>query len=98
MLAVNGACCRGNLCLITFTGISGARFARELAALVCVYGKPDCYVSENGTEFTSGAILKWAGENDMNWHYMEPEKLQQSGFIESSNGSLGGQLLTSRRY
>jgi transposase len=32
------------------TSISGARVARELDALVRVYGKPDCIVSDNGTE------------------------------------------------
>ena len=44
------------------TSLSGARVARELDALVRVYGKPACIVSDNGTEFTSRAILKWAGD------------------------------------
>jgi putative transposase len=65
-----------------------ARVARELDALVRVYGKPACIVSDNGTEFTSRAILKWAGENDVHWHCIEPGKPQQDGFIESFNGSL----------
>jgi putative transposase len=43
--------------------------ARELDALVRVYGKPACIVSDNGTEFTSKAILKWANENGVEWHY-----------------------------
>jgi putative transposase len=37
--------------------------ARELDALVRIYGKPACTVSDNGTEVTSKAILKWANEN-----------------------------------
>ena len=49
-----------NLTLIADTSISGARVARELDALVRIYGKPGCIVSDNGTEFTSKAILKWA--------------------------------------
>ena len=60
ILAVNNDCCRENLCLVSDTSISGARVARELDALVRVYGKPFCSVSDNGTEFTSRAILKWA--------------------------------------
>ena len=70
------------------TSISGARLARELDALVRVYGKPACIVSDNGTEFTRRAILKWAGDNGVDWHCIDPGKPQQSGFIESFNGSL----------
>ena len=58
ILAVNDDCCRENLCLVPDTSISGARVARELDALVRTYGKPGCIVSDNGTEFTSKAILK----------------------------------------
>ena len=59
ILAVNEDCCRENLCLMADTSISGARVARELDALVRLYGKPASIVSNNGTEFTSRAILKW---------------------------------------
>ncbi len=93
MLAVNDDCCRENLCLVADTSISGARVARELDALVRVYGKPACIVSDNGTEFTSRAILKWAGDNDVDWHYIDPGKPQQNGFIESFNSSLRDELL-----
>ena len=31
-----------------------------------------CIVSDNGTEFTSKAILKWANENGVEWHYIDP--------------------------
>jgi len=67
--------------------------ARELDALVRIYDKPACIVSDNGTEFTSRAILKWANENDVEWHYIDPGKPQQNGFIESFNGSLRDELL-----
>ena len=88
ILAVNDDCCRENLCLIPNTSISGARVARELDALVRIYGKPACIVSDNGTEFTSKAILKWANDNKVEWHYIDPGKPQQNGYIESFNGSL----------
>jgi putative transposase len=42
ILAVNDDCCRENLVLIADTSISGARVARELDALVRIYGKPAC--------------------------------------------------------
>ena len=47
ILAVNDDCCRENLCLMADTSISGARVARELDALVRVYGKPASIVSDN---------------------------------------------------
>ena len=75
------------------TGIAGARIARELDALVRVYVKPTCSVSDNGTAFTSRAILTWAGQTDVDWHYIDPAKPQQNAFIESFNGSLRDELL-----
>ena len=93
ILAVNDDCCRENLCLMADTSISGARVARELDALVRVYGKPAGIVSDNGTEFTSRAILKWANENDVEWHDIAPGEPQQNAFIVSFNGSLRDELL-----
>jgi putative transposase len=93
ILAVNDDCCRENLALIADTSISGARVARELDALVRVYGKPACIVSDNGTEFTSKAILKWENDNKVEWHYIDPGKPQQNGYIESFNGSLRDECL-----
>ena len=48
-----------------------------------------CY----GTEFTSRAILRWADQNAIPWHYIDPGKPQQNAFIESFNGSLRDELL-----
>lgn len=93
ILAVIDDCSRENLCLVADTSISGARVARELDALVRIYGKPGCIVSDNGTEFTSCAILKWADKNGVPWHYIDPGRPQQNAFIESFNGSVRDELL-----
>jgi len=93
ILAVNDDCCRESLGLIADTSISGARVARELDALVRLYGKPKSIVSDNGTEFTSRAILRWADKNGIDWHYIDPGKPQQNAFIESFNGSLRDEFL-----
>lgn len=77
ILAVIDDCCRENLCLVPDTSISGARVARELDALVRIYVKPACIDSDNRTEFTSRAILKWADQNDVAWHYINPGRPQQ---------------------
>jgi putative transposase len=98
ILAINDDCFRENLCLIADTSISGARVARELDTLVRLYGKPACIVSDNGTEFTSRAILEWAGKNGIEWHYIDPGKPQQNGFIESFNGSLRDEFLNEELF
>ena len=71
ILTVIDDCCRENLCLVADTSISGARVARELDALVRLHGKPESIVSVGGTEFTSRAILKWADDNDADWHCID---------------------------
>ena len=53
-----------------------------------------CY----GTEFTSRAFLKWACENRVEWHYIDPGKPQQNAFIESFNGSLRDELLNEELF
>jgi putative transposase len=50
------------LAAIPDTSISGKRVARELSALIRRRDKPGMIVSDDGTEFTSNAILSWASE------------------------------------
>jgi putative transposase len=73
-----------NLCLVADTSISGARVARELDTLVRLYGKPACIVSDNGTEFTSRAILEWAAKNEIEWHYIDPASPSRTGSSRAS--------------
>jgi transposase InsO family protein len=41
--------------------------------------QPDTTISDNGTEYTSNAILAWADEASLGWHYIAPGKPQQNG-------------------
>lgn len=50
------------LAAIPDTSISGRRLVRKLVALIERRGKPGLIVSNNGTEFTSNAVLPWAQE------------------------------------
>lgn len=50
-------------------------------------------VSDNGTELTSMAILRWSKEREVEWHYIAPGKPQQNGFIESFNARLRDECL-----
>ena len=50
-------------------------------------------VSDNGTELTSMAILRWQQDSGVDWHYIAPGKPQQNGFVESFNGRLRDECL-----
>ena len=70
ILVVVDDCTRECLALIADTSISGIRVARELDRLLDKRGKPKTIVSDNGTELTSNAILQWADDHKVAWHYI----------------------------
>ena len=81
------------LCLAADTSLSGLRVARELDAIVATRGRPIACVSDNGTELTSMAILRWSQETRVDWHYIAPGKPTQNAFAESFNGRLRDECL-----
>ena len=80
------------------TSISGKRVARELDRLIERYGKPEIIVSDNGTEFTSKAILQWVSDNNVQWHYITPGKPSENGFTESLNGKIRDECLNENLF
>ena len=93
VLAVVDTCTRECLALVPDTSISGVRVARELDRIIAWRGRPDAVTSDNGTELTSNAILKWADERGVGWQYIQPGKPQQNAYSESFNGRLRDELL-----
>jgi putative transposase len=93
ILAVMDDFSRECLCLVADTSLSGVRVARELDAIIARRGRPLLCVSDNGTELTSTAILKWCQEREVGWHYIAPGKPQQNAFAESFNGRLRDECL-----
>src|SRR6204780_3243612 len=81
------------LAAIPDTSISGRRVARELTVLIERCGKPSMIVSDNGTEFTSNAMLAWTQDNTIGWHFIAPGKPMQNGFCGSFNGRMRDELL-----
>tara|TARA_R110002051_G_scaffold209785_1_gene275584 strand:- start:2063 stop:2464 length:402 start_codon:yes stop_codon:yes gene_type:complete len=64
-----------------------------LDQLIEARDKPATIVSDNGTELTSMAVLKWAQDRKVAWHYIAPGKPMQNGFIESFKGKLRDECL-----
>ena len=93
MLTVVDDFTRECLTLVADTSLSGVRVGRELDAVIARRGRPQTIVSDNGTEFTSMAILGWSQETQIAWHYIAPGKPTQNAFIESFNGRLRDELL-----
>jgi len=81
-------------CLATVvdTSLGGVRVVRELEWLALARALPQVIVSDNGTELTSEAVLRWA-TGRLGWHYIEPGKPVQNAFIESFNSKLRDECL-----
>ena len=93
VLAVVDDFTRECLGLIADTSLSGARVVRELDSMMARRGKPHTIVSDNGTELTSMAVLKWCQESGVEWHYIAPGKPTQNAFVESFNGRFRDECL-----
>ena len=89
---------REYLKLVVDTSLNGLRVANELSKLISQRGSPDVIRSDNGTELTSKAILKWAHENKVSWQYIEPGKPMQNGYIESFNGKFRDECLNEHLF
>jgi len=74
-------CTRECLGLVADTSLSGLRVAREMQRIIEARGKPKMIVSDNGSEFTSNAILQWrSGQGGMALHrakQADPERLHR---------------------
>ena len=81
-------------CLATVvdTSLGGVRVVRELERLTAERALPRMVVSDNGTELTSCAVLRWA-TGRLEWHYIEPGKPVQNAFVESFNSKLRDECL-----
>jgi len=86
VLAIVDDCTRENLALVADTSLSGVRVARELDRLISERGRPKMIVSDNGSEFTSNAILAWADQAHVEWHYIAPGKPMQNHASRNSCG------------
>ena len=93
VLAVVDDFTRECLALVADTSLSGRRLARELDTVIARRGRPRTIVSDNGTEMTSLAVLKWCQDSQIEWHYIAPGKPMQNGFVESFNGSFRDECL-----
>lgn len=55
-------------------------------------------ISDNGTEFTSKALLRWQQDRRFDWHYIAPGKPMQNGLVVSFIGRLRDERLNEHLF
>ena len=98
VLAIVDDFTRECLGLVVDTSLTGLRVVRELDRIAERRGYPLMVVSDNGTELTSHAILRWQEERAVLWHYIAPGKPQQNGFVESFIGRFRDECLNEHLF
>ena len=86
VLAIVDDYSRECLALVADTSLSGLRVTRELDDMIRQRGRPNTIVSDNGTELTSMAVLKWCQETSVEWHYIQPGKPRLSAALRLPAG------------
>lgn len=86
------------LAAIPDTSISGKRVVREMRAVIERRGRPGVIVSDNGTEFTSTAVLAFSQDLKLDWRYIAPGKPTQNAFAESFQGRMRDECLNEHLF
>jgi putative transposase len=93
ILNVEDECTREGLASEADTSLGGARVVRVLERIVAERGKPLALRMDNGPEFISLAVDRWADANGVALHFITPGKPQENGRMESYNGRMRDECL-----
>ena len=74
--------------------LRSARVIEVLAQLISLRGAPRYLRSDNGPEFVSRALLRWAAQNQLEMALIDPGKPCQNGVNESFNGKFRDEYLS----
>ena len=86
------------LAAVPDTSISGKRVVREMRTVIERRGRPGAIVSDNGTEFTSLAVLAFTRELKLDWRCIAPGKPTQNAFAESFQGRMRDECLNEHLF
>lgn len=84
--------------LLVEPSINGERVARFLDEVASAYGYPRAITVDNGPEFVSNALDRWAHQRGVELHFIAPGKPTQNAFIESFNGRLRAECLNANWF
>jgi transposase InsO family protein len=71
---------------------------RVFESIAADRGMPGTIRFDNGSEFTSRAMLRWGAESAVFLHFIEPGKPTQNAQIESLNGRIRDELLNAHSF
>lgn len=80
------------------TSLPGARVVRVLDRLVWEYGLPETVRIDNGPEFISMALDRWAFKHGVKLDFIQPGKPTQNGHVESFNGRFRDECLAQAHF
>jgi len=80
------------------TSLPGSRVVRVLDALIAKHGRPSGITVDNGPEFISQALDRWAFANGVALHFIQPGKPVQNAYVESFNGRFRDECLSQAHY
>ena len=86
------------LAAVPDTSLTGKRVVREMTALIARRGRPEVIVSDNGTEFTSAAVLGFAQTAGIDWRHIALGKPTQNAFAESFQGRMRDECLNEHLF
>ena len=64
-----------------------------LSRLMKLHGKPAFIRSDNGAEFTAGAVMRWLRDQNVGPAFIAPGRPWQNGYVESFHGKLRDECL-----
>jgi len=80
------------------TSLAGGRVARVLDTLLAKHGRPSGITVDNGPEFISQALDRWAFAHGVVLHFIQPGKPVQNAYVESFNGRFRDECLSQAHY
>ncbi len=93
MLTVGDCYSRERLSIHVGQSLKGEDVVRVLDAIVNERGKPQTIKSDNGSEFISKVMDKWAYERGVDLDFSRPGKPTDNAMVESFNGRLRQECL-----
>ena len=97
-LTVVDAFTREALAIEVDQGIKGERVVEVMTRLAFIRGAPKAIRVDNGPEFVSKALGRWAYENGVTLDFSRPGKPTDNAFVESFNGRLRDECLNAHWF
>ncbi len=97
-LTVVDAYTREALVIEVDSGIKGEQVVEAVSRIMAVRGAPKSIRVDNGPEFVSKALDRWAYENGVALDFSRPGKPTDNAFIESFNGRLRDECLNAHWF